>query len=120
MTNAVLGPNHEVVPVPFLEAALWWKTHDDDRVVGRTRVFPFDVSTVFLVINHGFRGTPRWFETMIFGHDDSNERAMDRYTTWDEAEAGHVEMVRFAGIMADAAWTSDWYHADSVGTAWWD
>jgi hypothetical protein len=54
------------------------------------------VSTVFLGVNHGFgEGPPLLFETLVRGgrHDEY----MDRYSTRDEALAGHqkiVEMVR--------------------------
>jgi hypothetical protein len=55
------------------------------------------VSTVFLGLNHNFRGAdpPILFETMVFGgkHDNYQERC----STWEEAEAMHqraVEMVR--------------------------
>ncbi len=46
------------------------------------------VSTVFLGLDHSFGdGEPILFETMIFGgkHGDYQER----YSTWEEAEAGH-------------------------------
>ncbi len=47
------------------------------------------VSTVFLGLDHsvGDAGRPCIFETMIFGgpHDEYCER----YSTWEEAEAGH-------------------------------
>jgi hypothetical protein len=49
------------------------------------------VSTVFLGLDHGWGGKPLIFESMIFNgpcHDD-----MDRYTTWEQAEIGHAEMV---------------------------
>lgn len=50
------------------------------------------VSTVFLFINHGFHGSPLWFETIIFGgpHDQD---WMARYATYEEAKKGHQEMV---------------------------
>lgn len=48
-----------------------------------------NLSTVFLGIDHSFSGgTPVLFESMIFG-GDLNE-SQERYTSWDEAEVGHV------------------------------
>ena len=48
----------------------------------------WEVSTVFLGINHAFNdGPPMLFETMIFG--DKYGNWCDRYSTWDEAKAGH-------------------------------
>lgn len=51
------------------------------------------VSTVFLGFDHGFddNSPPVLFETLVFGGALSEE--MIRYTTYDEALAGHHEMV---------------------------
>jgi hypothetical protein len=56
------------------------------------------VSTVFLSLDHAFhvgteKGPPLLFETMVFGLPDGAEY-QDRYSTWEEAEAGHREVVR--------------------------
>lgn len=51
------------------------------------------ISTVFLGIDHSFGlGTPILFETMIFGGKHNDYQA--RYTTWDDAEAGHRKAVK--------------------------
>lgn len=56
------------------------------------------VSTTFMGIDHNFSddGPPLLFETMIFGgpHNDYQER----YSTWDEAERGHLRALELAGI----------------------
>ena len=51
------------------------------------------ISTVFLGLNHNFlnEGPPLLFETMVFGGVADEE--MQRYETWDEAVAGHAEMI---------------------------
>lgn len=59
--------------------------------VGNDMVGPAQVSTVFLRLDHGFGGTPLWFETMIFGGDHDGWH--DRYHTYDEAETGHKRVV---------------------------
>jgi hypothetical protein len=42
-------------------------------------------------MDHGFRvGKPILFETMTFGLDIE---ICERYTTWEEAEQGHAEIV---------------------------
>lgn len=52
-----------------------------------------DVSTVFLGIDHQYgSGKPILFETMVFGGLLDGEQV--RYCTWEEAEAGHEEMVK--------------------------
>lgn len=53
------------------------------------------VSTVFTFINHNFFGSgpPLVFETMVFGGNDMIDRRCERYSTWEEAEQGHQEML---------------------------
>jgi len=47
---------------------------------------------VFLGLNHSFgEGPPLLFETMVFGGALDQEQA--RYTTWEQAEAGHKQML---------------------------
>lgn len=81
----------------------------ENRRVRLTYVGPYEISTVFLGLDHNHfgRGPAILFETMTFlrrdltqqrdvGDSDASE--MDRrYTTWEAAEAGHqraVEWVR--------------------------
>lgn len=53
------------------------------------------VSTVFLGINHRFGdGPPILFETMIFG--GKHDQYQERYSTLDEAVAGHKRAVLLA------------------------
>lgn len=73
-------------------------------VVKKTPVGPYEVSTVWLGIDHGFyRGRMLIFETMIFVREPGPDGMRDsldyqaRYTTEQEAEAGHgyaVERVK--------------------------
>lgn len=54
------------------------------------------VSTVFLGLDHGWgEGPPQVFETMTFDHraDPTCDQFCWRYTTLDEAEAGHKAVV---------------------------
>lgn len=74
------------------------KLEEMDRTIEKT-LFTVDgvgeigVSTVFLGIDHQYgRGDPLIFETMIFGGQLDQE--MDRYSTYDQAMAGHAEMVK--------------------------
>jgi hypothetical protein len=51
-----------------------------------------EVSTVFLGMDHNpFGDVPVLFETLIIGEDYDGYTA--RYTTWEEAEAGHKDVV---------------------------
>lgn len=55
------------------------------------------VSTVFLGLDHSFgNGKPLLFETMIFGGD--HDEYQERYSTWDEAEAGHRKACELVGL----------------------
>jgi len=86
----ILDENHNVVSATFLE---WmeWLTADPTRArVALTAVGNVEVSTVFL----GFTMRPGGlvFETMVFG--GKFDKVQRRYSTWDEAVAGHNGLVR--------------------------
>lgn len=83
---------HTPVPVTDLITwASWMET--GNRVVAQTKLGASFVSTVFLGIDHAWGdGPPVLFETMVF--EGPLAREMDRYGTWEEAEAGHAEMVK--------------------------
>lgn len=83
-------------PVPCEDTRAWggWMEHAD-RCVALTAQEDVWVSTVFLGLDHSFHfdGPPLLFETMAF--DSSGDGVdMTRCSTWEEAEAGHAEMVR--------------------------
>lgn len=50
------------------------------------------VSTVWMGLDHGFGGLHLIFETMVFGHPGADNE-QERYSTEQEARAGHEEMV---------------------------
>jgi hypothetical protein len=63
--------------------------------VDHTLVGPYEISTVFLGIDHGFieEGPPILFETMVFCQGSRSDLECERYATWDQAVAGHNAMV---------------------------
>lgn len=77
----------------LLKWAAWFETAD--RKVAQTNVGGKYVSTVFLGVDHqSFSDEePLFFETMVFSDGDSLDLACRRYSTWDEALAGHQAMV---------------------------
>lgn len=90
----------EVMPCDLMTWARWFEVasrtpggrHVADDTVGNLRV-----STVFLGLNHSFLddGRPLLFETMVFALEDGRGAEaegfdMQRYSTYDEAEAGHA------------------------------
>ena len=81
----------EAVPCELMEWAATFST--TDRHVALTMVGDIKISTVFLGLNHAYgNGDPLLFETMVFGGPFDQE--MNRYTTWEQAELGHAEMVK--------------------------
>jgi hypothetical protein len=94
MSDWAMLNGREVVPCTVEEWEQWWPR--GERIVGRTPLENgYRVSTVFLGLDHSFGdGPPLWFETMVFPVDSYTEEDMERYSTWDEAEAGHIAMVR--------------------------
>jgi hypothetical protein len=64
------------------------------RRIGRETIGDYDVSTVFLVIDHAmFGGPPLLFETMIFQEGSNSDLFMECYHTEEEARAGHEAIV---------------------------
>lgn len=81
----------EVVPVDDIMEWAHMFADNKARIVEKTKIGEVEVSTVFLGIDHNFtQGSPLWFETMTFG--DASEM-QKRYATWEEAQAGHDEIV---------------------------
>jgi hypothetical protein len=86
--------------VPCPDIILWGTWFEDSRktrIVAQDQVGDYWVSTVFLGIDHSFspwgkRGPPILFETMIFLEENEGETQV-RYATWDEAAAGHADIV---------------------------
>lgn len=93
MSDKYILDGHEPKPVDLMTWARWFESNRDTRHVAVTDHPLGKVSTVFLGLDHSFgaRGAPLLFETMVFGGAMDGE--MDRYATWDEAEAGHAAMV---------------------------
>jgi hypothetical protein len=94
-------PRH---PRSNAELSEWWRRpFDETRRVARDTVGEVDVSTVFLTIDHNWSpdGPPVLFETMLFASESWSggpagawhDNECWRYSTWDEAVAGHQRVV---------------------------
>lgn len=95
----VLDEKHRVWPAKFEEWMQWYEgsQFNGSRLVGWTQITSqVEVSTVFLGIDHRWigKGPPIVFETMIFGGPLNHEQW--RYSSWDDADAGHKAAVRKA------------------------
>ena len=94
----ILDDEHRVVEVDLLEWAMWFE-EISNRLVDYTQVTSqIEVSTVFLGLDHRFHGNgpPILFETMIFGGPPDIDECQWRYSSWDDAQAGHAAAVRKA------------------------
>ena len=83
-------------PVKCKDVLDWIKFKQQTKHVGDDTINGVRVSTVFLGIDHNFteQGNPVLFETMVFANpDDYINSYCERYSTWDEAEAGHKRIV---------------------------
>jgi hypothetical protein len=94
--------------VPVADMVEWSRAFETmDRRVALTHVGGVRVSTVFLALDHGWGdGPPILFESMVFADDESHEDIeMRRYSTWEEAEEGHAELVaKYEAVARSAEW----------------
>ena len=84
MSYFILDGHAPVAARDVLEWAKWFE--NNDRRVAQTVLAAGAVSTIFLGFDHTL------FETMVFGDNLGGE--CEHYATWDEAAAGHEDMVR--------------------------
>lgn len=91
--NYILDGKKAIKCDDLMEWAKWFE--NCSRRVELTERNNIKVSTVFLGLDHSFgNGKPMLFETMIFGGPHSE--FCSRYTTWEEAEAGHTKACELA------------------------
>jgi hypothetical protein len=100
MTWYVLDDEGNPVKEPNLLIASQWfedSQNDNRRIVAVTEIpgINAQLSTVFLALDHGFRGQPMLYESLWFGGPNDGE--MRRYSTKEEALEGHKELLREAG-----------------------
>lgn len=80
--------------IPILEddVKTWGEFMEtQDRVVKKTEFGDIHISTVFIGLNHSLEDNKiLLFETLVFKGPLDSE--MERYTTWEEALAGHEKM----------------------------
>ncbi len=89
----------------------WFSANTERRIVAQTDLGLVWVSTVFLGIDHRFRGggPPLLFETMVFASETHTVTmpgggsyeshadlygVQDRYASWDDAATGHAVTVK--------------------------
>jgi hypothetical protein len=88
MSDKYILQGKEPVPADLMTWARWYETAD--RAVAKSDVGPFQVSTVFLGLDHSFgSGPPMLFETMVFKGSAADEWC-ERCSTWEQAEEMHT------------------------------
>ena len=93
MSDRYILNGHKPVKCDDLMWWAWWM-EKADRQVRDSMQGDVRVSTVFLGLdmNFGLDDAPVLFETMVFINGSGGD--CERYSTWDEAEAGHARWVK--------------------------
>src|SRR5262252_3680649 len=99
----ILNDKNQAVPVDAKTWGYWFEaaTRSRRRIVAQEVIGDFySISTVFIGLDHGFRGIPLLFETMIFVPDEEDDERMEdiwmeRCGTWSEAEDVHERAVEY-------------------------
>ncbi len=86
--------NGRIKRVDFMTWARWFEHSYNERVISRTDVGPYTVSTVFLGLDHNFfgEGPAILFESIVFCGRRSTE-LQTRYATMGAAKKGHAYLV---------------------------
>ena len=94
MSHYILNEDRTCTPCEMMD---WAEQFEKiNRNVAKDDIDDHRISTVFIGLDHNWLGfgPPLLFETMVF-----NKTGYDiyctRYTTWDEAEKGHQEAVKW-------------------------
>lgn len=76
----------------WFEATMW----NHERRVAEDTVGGWRISTVFLGMDHShmMKGQPVLWETMVFPGQSPNEQHCERYTSYNDAVAGHDRIVK--------------------------
>lgn len=110
LKHYILDEKRQVKEVDLMTWANWLESDKGGkaRQIGFDRLDDIYISTVFLGLDHSFgMGRPLIFETMVFANKETEvemfgkkhtiHRSLDeysnRYTTMDEAKAGHESLV---------------------------
>lgn len=101
MKTYVLLPNRMIAEAGFMDWAVWFEDAGDERVVAQSETEMHAVSTVFIGIDYRVfgKGPPLVFETMVVSKgggefDWEDDHGQWRYSSWDDAEAGHHAALR--------------------------
>mgnify|MGYP001565845038 CR=1 FL=1 len=89
-----LNEDHTYTPCDLMT---WANQFEHGNKVANDVIKGKHVSTIWLGLDHNWwGGRPLVFETMVFDEiKGGNDIYMERYTTWDEAIAGHQKAIEW-------------------------
>lgn len=95
--NYILDKDKNVIPATVIEWGEFFEKNRSERIVRQEEIMGKRISTVFIGIDLGyFNDRPLIFETMVFDPADSgHDIYCTRYSTWQQAEEGHIEAVNW-------------------------
>lgn len=108
----ILDDDLKPVRAPMVEWSLWFEKQRNERILRRSHLGVYLISTVFLGLDHSFgRGAPILWETMVFD-ERGRRRRRDapepdglqwRYRTIEEATAGHSRAEAYVQLFRHGA-----------------
>lgn len=96
----LLNDDHTYRPCTLSEWSEQFEKMREKKRIAYDEINDCRVSTVWLGIDHNHfgyltEGAPLLFETMVFKGDTSNDIYMDRYSTSEQAKAGHKKALEW-------------------------
>lgn len=94
----ILNEKNLPVEADLLTWGKWFEQNFQKRVVAKTYMPEFEVSTVFLGLNHNWNdeGTPHIYETMVFPIGTYDDIHCNRYPACSYALEGHRDATKWA------------------------
>lgn len=98
MNNYILVDGQPVMEPDLMKWEKWYEKFN--RTIIKTKDDTHIISTVFLGLDYNFGGIgrPILFETIVFKLGDWSDLDCSRYTTQEEAKAGHSAMTAKWGV----------------------
>jgi hypothetical protein len=93
----ILDENKNAVPTTSIEWAKFLHQKKNERIVAKSNVGDYTISTVFIGLNHNwddYDDKAHIFETMIFDHNH-DDIYCSRTDTWKEAEKEHQNAINW-------------------------
>lgn len=96
----ILDDQNNPTPMPqddLLEWGAWMKAAQESgrAQVAEDRIDPFHIRTHFCGCDHNWEdGPPVLFETLVTENNERRDLYTQRYTTWNDAETGHAQVIK--------------------------